>query len=160
MAIAQRLFGKTGPSITRVGLGGEGVLRTFGREREAKAVIEEAAAQGINYFDSAQAYAGSEGYYGTFWRKHLDIRSSIFQTSKSAARDYGGARLDLAQTLRTMDIERLDLWQIHDIRTREDIEDLESHNEACRPLSMQETQGLFALWASPATMIHEYCFTQ
>jgi hypothetical protein len=43
MTITTRLFGKSGPPITQVGLGGEGVLRTHGREAEAKAVIEEAA---------------------------------------------------------------------------------------------------------------------
>ena len=47
VAITTRLFGKTGPAVTQVGLGGEGVLRTYNREPEAKNVIEEAAAQGI-----------------------------------------------------------------------------------------------------------------
>ncbi len=126
MAIATRQFGKIGPSVTRVGLGGEGVLRTYGRETEAKGVIEEAAAQGITYFDSAQAYAGSQGYYGNFWRGHQELRSRIFQTSKSAARDYDGARADLAETLVVMGLESLDLWQIHDLRTREEIEEIEA----------------------------------
>ena len=126
MAIATRLFGKTGPAVTQVGLGGEGVLRTYNREPEAKAVIEEAAAQGITYFDSAVAYAGSQGYYGEFWSRHSELRSRIFQTSKSAARDKKGAEADLEGTLQTMGLERLDLWQIHDIRTREDIEEIEA----------------------------------
>ena len=126
MAITTRLFGKTGPDVTQVGLGGEGVLRTYGHEPEAKAVIEEAAAQGIAYFDSAAAYAGSQGYYGEFWSLHRELRTHIFQTSKSAARDKEGAKIDLEGTLRTMGLKRLDLWQIHDIRTREDIEEIEA----------------------------------
>jgi predicted aldo/keto reductase-like oxidoreductase len=101
------------------------VLRTFGREQEARAVIEQAAAHGITYFDSAQAYAGSQGYYGKFWRSHAQLRSGIFQTSKSAARDFQGAKADLAQSLETMGLESLDLWQIHDVRTRQDIEEIE-----------------------------------
>jgi hypothetical protein len=47
MAITTRLFGRSGSPVTQVGLGGEGVLRTHGREPEARAVIEQAAAQGI-----------------------------------------------------------------------------------------------------------------
>ena len=78
MVINTRLFGKTGPAVTQVGLGGEGVLRTYGPGHEAQSVIEEAAAQGIAYFDCAKAYAGSEGYYGSFWRKHSELRSRIF----------------------------------------------------------------------------------
>jgi aryl-alcohol dehydrogenase-like predicted oxidoreductase len=142
VTITQKLFGKTGPSITRVGLGGEGVLRTFGRENEARVVIEEAATQGINYFDCAQAYAGSEGYYGSFWRKHSEIRSRIFQTSKSAARDYKGAKMDLENTLHTMGLERLDLWQIHDIRTREDIKDIEKPGGALQAFVEARDTGL------------------
>jgi aryl-alcohol dehydrogenase-like predicted oxidoreductase len=125
MAITTRLFGKSGPLVTQVGLGGEGVLRTYEREQKARAVIEQAAAQGITYFDSAQAYAGSQGYYGNFWRGHAELRSGIFQTSKSAARDYQGAMADLAESLETMGLDRLDLWQIHDVRTRQDIEEIE-----------------------------------
>lgn len=126
MSIGTRLFGKTNRAVTQVGLGGEGVLRTYGRASEAIPVIEEAATQGITYFDSAHAYAGSEGYYGEFWSEHLSLRPKIFQTSKSASRDKDGANGDLVQTLKTMNIDRLDLWQIHDVRTWEDIEKIES----------------------------------
>jgi hypothetical protein len=35
-------FGKTDQEVTIVGLGGEGVLRTHGQEREAREVILEA----------------------------------------------------------------------------------------------------------------------
>ncbi len=126
MAIGTRLFGKTDRTVTQVGLGGEGVLRTYGRAAEALPVIEEAAAQGITYFDSAHAYAGSESYYGAFWSEHSTLRQGIFQTSKSASRDKDGANGDLVQTLTTMGVDRLDLWQIHDVRTMEDIERIES----------------------------------
>jgi aryl-alcohol dehydrogenase-like predicted oxidoreductase len=125
LTITTRLFGSKSQAVTQVGLGGEGVLRTYGRIREAFAVIEEAAVQEIGYFDSAKAYAGSESYYGTFWRKHLDLRPKIFQTSKSASRDKAGAMADLKHSLATMGIDHLDLWQIHDIRTIEDIEEVE-----------------------------------
>ena len=142
MTIITRLFGKSGPPVTQVGLGGEGVLRTHGREAEAKAVIEQAAAQGITYFDSAQAYAGSQGYYGNFWRGHQELRSGIFQTSKSAARDYLGAKADLAGSLETMGLDRLDLWQIHDLRTRQDIEKMEGPDGALRAFVEAKDAGL------------------
>ena len=40
MAIAKRMLGKTGQEVTVLGLGGEGVLRTVGREKDAAALIE------------------------------------------------------------------------------------------------------------------------
>ena len=98
--------------------------------------------QGITYFDSARAYAGSEGYYGEFWREHLSMRSGIFQTSKSAARSLDEARRDLSQTLTNMGLRRLDLWQIHDIRTREDIERIEGSNGALEAFVEARDAGL------------------
>ena len=105
-------------------------------------MIKEAALQGITYFDSARAYAGSEGYYGEFWREHLSLRSGIFQTSKSAARSLEGARGELDQTLTNMGLNRLDLWQIHDIRNREDIDRIEGPNGALEAFVEARDSGL------------------
>jgi predicted aldo/keto reductase-like oxidoreductase len=115
-------FGKTEQIVSVVGLGGEGILRTHGHEREARGVILEAIRQGITYFDSARVYAGSESYYGSIWPENPDVRSGIFQTSKSARRDKRGALSDLETTLRTMGVDHLDLWQVHDVRTEGDFE--------------------------------------
>lgn len=72
--IPTRLLGGTGIDVTRLGLGGEGVLRTFGREQEAVAMIGRALDLGITYFESARAYSGSEEYYGKALReKRRDI---------------------------------------------------------------------------------------
>ena len=142
MTISTRLFGRTGPSVTGVGLGGEGVLRTYAQSIEAGKVIEEALATGINYFDSAKAYAGSQEYYGSFWREQLTNRSSIFQTSKSPSRDYHAAQADLKETLQVMGLDRLDLWQIHDLRTREDIEEIQSPGGALQAFIEAKDAGL------------------
>jgi aryl-alcohol dehydrogenase-like predicted oxidoreductase len=120
--ISMRAFGTSGQQVTLVGLGGEGVLRTYGRDREAEAVINEAIAQGITYFDCAHAYAGSEGYYGRVWSRRPADRAQVFQTSKSAMRRKAAALAELDLTLQTMAIDALDLWQIHDVRTVEDFE--------------------------------------
>ena len=115
-----RSFGKTGIQVSIVGLGGEGILRTYGQEKEAAAIIAEAFDQGITYYDCAKAYAGSEGYYGLMWSEHPEARSDVFQAGKSAQRSRKGALAELDDTLSTMRIEYLDLWQIHDVRTDED----------------------------------------
>lgn len=114
-------FGSTQQEVTRTGLGGEGILRTHGRIREAREVIQQAIDQGINYFDSARVYADSELYYGYVWKDHPEIRAKIFQTSKSARRDKAHALDDLEQTLNRLHTDYLDLWQIHDVRTPRDL---------------------------------------
>jgi aryl-alcohol dehydrogenase-like predicted oxidoreductase len=64
MDIPKRKLGKTGVEVTILGLGGEGVLRTYGYEKEAYALINRAMDLGIGYLESARAYSGSESYYG------------------------------------------------------------------------------------------------
>ncbi len=120
--IPTRTFGKTGIEVTVTGLGGEGILRTYGQEDESSKVIREAFAQGINYFDCARAYAGSEMYYGQFWSRHQGDRAEIFQAGKPAVRSKNGALADLDQTLGNIGIDHLDLLQIHDVRTERDLD--------------------------------------
>ena len=114
-------FGRTSQTVTRVGLGGEGVLRTTGRAVEAAEVIQAARAAGIAYFDSARVYADSELYYGAVWGADPAARGKVFQASKSAARGRRGAAAELDQSLQRLRTDHLDLWQIHDIRTPQDI---------------------------------------
>ncbi len=139
--IPTRAFGKTGIEVTVTGLGGEGVLRTYGQEGEAWRVIREAVDQGISYFDCARAYAGSESYYGQVWSRHPEDRARIFQAGKSAARSRNGALADLDQTLRNMDIDYLDLWQIHDVRTEEDFEMISRPGGALEAFMEAKTNG-------------------
>ncbi len=62
--LPRRPLGQTGHAVTLFGLGGEGVLRTYDRTSEAVRVIHLALDQGVNYCDTAPAYAGSLDYYG------------------------------------------------------------------------------------------------
>ncbi|MDD1708677.1 MAG: aldo/keto reductase [Methanoregulaceae archaeon] len=116
----------------RIGLGGEGILRTHGREKEAQKMLTAAYESGIRYYDSSPAYAGSERYLGTFWREHPEWVKETFQTSKSAQRDAQGASGDLARTLSYLGRDRLGLWQIHDVRDSRDIRALEAEGGALR----------------------------
>jgi len=119
MALPQRSLGHTGHQATILGLGGEGILRTYGEEKGAQAVIEAALAAGIRYFESARAYSGSEAYLGQGLKGRRD---EIFLTSKSHGRSYKEAMAHLSITLKNLDTDRLDLWQVHDVRTEEDLE--------------------------------------
>jgi predicted aldo/keto reductase-like oxidoreductase len=141
-AILLKQFGVSGEQVTVVGLGGEGVLRTHGREKEAVCVIEEALDQGITYFDSARAYAGSEKYYGLVWPKRPADRAGIFQTSKSAMRTRDEALADLENTLTNLGIDSLDLWQIHDVRTEADLKMIVKPRGALEAFLEAKQQGM------------------
>jgi aryl-alcohol dehydrogenase-like predicted oxidoreductase len=116
--VPKRKLGKTGVEVSCIGLGGEGILRTNGRDQEARAVIDRALELGINYLESARAYSGSEAYYGLSLGSRRD---RIFLASKAHDRTAAGAMAQLEESLRNLKTDRLDLWQIHDVRTEEDL---------------------------------------
>jgi aryl-alcohol dehydrogenase-like predicted oxidoreductase len=143
----------------RTGLGGEGVLRTEGREQEALGVLDAAFKNGIRYYDSAPAYAGSEQYQGHFWAEHPDRRGETFQAGKSAERDAARAEADLTRTLSRTGRDHLGLWQVHDVRSRDDIRRLEGPGGALRAFfAARETGTALGIGVTghhdPAVLLH------
>jgi aryl-alcohol dehydrogenase-like predicted oxidoreductase len=139
MSVPKRKLGKTGVDVTILGLGGEGVLRTYGHDREAVALINRALDLGITYCESARAYSGSETYYGKALKER---RKDIFLTSKSHARDKRGALAHLRETLKNMKTDHLDLWQVHDVRTAEDVEEIFGEGGAIEAFVEAREKGL------------------
>lgn len=139
MSIPKRKLGNTGIEVTMLGLGGEGILRTFGYEQEAYDVINRAIDLGINYFESARAYSGSESYYGLALKER---RKELFLTSKSHARDRLGALDHLKETLGNMKTDHLDLWQVHDVRTEEDMAQIFGPGGAIEAFGEAKEKGL------------------
>jgi aryl-alcohol dehydrogenase-like predicted oxidoreductase len=142
MGIPLRTLGKTGREVTALGLGGEGILRTFGHEPEADALINRAIDLGINYFESARAYSGSESYYGKALRQR---RKQIFLASKSHARNKTGALSHLNETLRNMKTDYLDLWQVHDVRSEAEIREIFGPGGAIEAFAEAKDKGLTRL---------------
>lgn len=136
--IPKRSLGKTGVEVTRIGLGGEGVLRTFGREREAREVIARALELGITYCESARAYSGSESYYGLALGER---REEIFLASKSHDRTATGARRHLETTLANMQTDWLDLWQVHDVRSEADLAEIFGPGGAIEAFDRAKREG-------------------
>ncbi len=139
MEIQKRKLGKTGVEVTVLGLGGEGVLRTFGQDENAYRLINAAIDLGINYCESARAYDGSETYYGNALKER---RKEVFLTSKSHARDKKGALLHLHLTLKNMQTDHLDLWQVHDVRTERDIKEIFGPGGAIEAFAEAKQKGL------------------
>lgn len=137
--IPKRRLGRTNIEVSVLGLGGEGVLRTVGREKEAGLLINTAIDLGVNYMESARAYSDSESYYG----KALGARrSGVFLASKSHARDKLGATAHLEETLRNMKTDYLDLWMVHDVRNEDDIERIFGPDGALEAFTAARAKGL------------------
>jgi predicted aldo/keto reductase-like oxidoreductase len=120
------------------GLGGEGVLRTWGKDRAAASVISRALDQGVTYCDTAPAYAGSIDYYGATLRER---RQQVFLASKTHDRTRDGSLRLLDDTLRRLGTDHLDLWQLHDLRTLDDLDMIFGKGGALEALIMARVQG-------------------
>ena len=141
MAIPTRILGKTNQPVTLFGLGGEGILRSSGRLQEAQAVIKKALEVGVTYFDTAPAYEQSRDYLGSVFKDLGEERKKIFIASKTNSPTYQGSMDLLEDTLKRLNTDYLDLWQLHDMRTPEDLKNVFSPNGAIRALEEAKRSG-------------------
>ena len=119
--IPKRVFGKTGERLTIIGqAGGRFPMITFD---EAKAITLRAYELGVTYFDTARIYwnGKSEEVYGEVLPP---FRKNIFLTTKSPVRDRKGAEQDLEKSLRELKTDHVDLWQIHQVSTMDEVEQI------------------------------------
>ena len=136
--IPTRPLGKTGRPVTLFGLGGEGVLRTWGQEKAAARVITRALDQGVTYCDTAPAYAGSLDYYGGTLGER---RKQIFWASKTHDRTRDGSLKLLDESLRRARTDHFDLWQLHDLRTLDDLDRIFDEGGAIEALIQAKAEG-------------------
>jgi aryl-alcohol dehydrogenase-like predicted oxidoreductase len=124
-ATVERTLGRTGIRVLPVSLGGEGILRTTGRASEAVPVILEALRLGVRYCDTAPAYQQSQDYYGAAFREAgPQARDRVFLASKTHERTRDRALRLLDDSLRRLGTDRLDLWQMHDLREMDEVDAL------------------------------------
>jgi aryl-alcohol dehydrogenase-like predicted oxidoreductase len=137
----ERVLGRTGVKVPIFGLGGAGQtpLSWQGRERDAVAIIEKALDLGIRYFDTAADYGPSEDYFGKVLPPH---RSKIFLASKTDKRDRDGAWRELERSLKRLNTDHLDLWQLHHVSFREELNTIFSSSGAVKALEEAMQQKL------------------
>jgi aryl-alcohol dehydrogenase-like predicted oxidoreductase len=118
--LPKRPLGRTGESVTMLGVGGYHVGWTA--EKDAQEVIETALAGGVRFFDTAESYqrGESETRYGRFlvpkYREH------IFLMTKSTAKTAAELRRHLDDSLRRLQTDFVDLWQVHSLSSPQDVD--------------------------------------
>src|SRR5512133_311024 len=116
-----RPLGKTGYKAKIFSLGGQATLEEAGRDADADAIINRAIDLGVNYIDTARVYGKgvSETYIGKVMKTR---RKEVFLASKTRERSYDGSMKSLEESLTALQTDHLDLWQLHNIRTQEDLD--------------------------------------
>ncbi len=95
---------------------------------------------GVTYFDCARSYWGgrSEEAYGIGLE---GVRKNVFLTTKTMGRTAEQVEDDLATSLRMLKTDYVDLWQIHSIQNRQDIDKILSPDGAMKALEAAKKAG-------------------
>lgn len=135
--IPKRLLGKTGQYLSIIGFGG--ILVSEVEQSEADAIVREAIDRGINYFDVAPTYGDAEEHLGPALEK---FRQDVFLACKTTERQKEGAVAELHQSLRRLRTDHFDLYQLHGMTTKEDIEQVFAPGGAIEAFIAARDQGL------------------
>ncbi len=115
--IARRPYGKKGDRISIVGLGGIVLARL--PQKEADAIARDAFERGINYFDVAPTYWDAEERMGPAIKP---FRDKLFLACKTTRRDAKGAQEELENSLRKLQTDHFDLYQLHALSNMSELE--------------------------------------
>ena len=139
---ATRALGRTGAHVLPISLGGEGILRTTGRSRQAVPVILEALRLGVRYCDTAPAYQQSQDYYGEAFRTAgKGSREGVVLASKCHERTRDRALRLLDDSLRRLGTDHLDTWQMHDLRDMDELDVLTGSDGALQAALEAKADG-------------------
>jgi len=132
----KRVLGKTGLEVTEISFGGLPMQRCT--MEEAGPVLKAALDAGINFIDTARAYTDSEEKIG----RHLaGRRQEFYLASKSMARDRDKMAKDVDLSLEMMRTNYIDLYQIHNIKKREDLDAVLAPGGALEALKEAKAAG-------------------
>lgn len=113
----KRPYGKTGEMLSIIGFGG--IVAAELPQEEANDIVAFAIDRGVNYFDVAPTYMDAEERLGIALKGK---RNNIFLACKTGKRTKEEARKELENSLRLLNTDHFDLYQLHSMTTDEDFE--------------------------------------
>ncbi len=135
--IAKELFGSTGHLSTRVLFGAASLSRVT--QDEADRTFEILLKYGVNHIDTAANYGDAELLIGPWMKKH---RQEFFLATKSDKRTYREAKEELHRSLERLQVDSVDLWQMHLLVEPEDWEIAMGPGGALEAFTEAREQGL------------------
>lgn len=110
-------LGNMKEKISQIGFGGMIVANET--QRDANNFVSEAIEAGINYFDVAPTYMNAEERLGPALRGKRD---KVFLACKTEDRTREGSQMLLEQSLKHLETDYFDLYQLHAVYNLEDVE--------------------------------------
>ena len=117
------VLGKTGVAVPRIGIGLGSRYCAVTDEDKALAILNACLDRGFYYWDSAYSYRNkdiiSEERIG---RVLKDRRKDVFLATKCESRTYDGAMREAEESLKRLQTDHFDLYQIHLIQSMADVD--------------------------------------
>jgi aryl-alcohol dehydrogenase-like predicted oxidoreductase len=139
----ERNLGRTGHSVRIFSLGGQAAIERPENFDRAVPIVDRAIDLGVNYIDTAARYGGSarwsEQHIGRVMKRR---RGEVFLASKTHDRTRDGSLRVLERSLELLQTDHLDLWQLHNLTTQEDIERIFAKGGAIEALTKARDQKL------------------
>ncbi len=139
--VPKRPFGKTGLQASYLGIGGYHLGSTKD-EQEATQIVHQALDAGVNFFDNAWEYheGESERRMGVALKGKRD--QAILMTKVCThGRDKNLAMQMLEQSLRRLQTDHLDVWQVHEVIYDNDPDLIFGPNGVAEALVAAKQQG-------------------
>jgi aryl-alcohol dehydrogenase-like predicted oxidoreductase len=135
----KRVLGRTGHKSTLVSLGGAAAWPN--NRKEVDAFIKLALDHGINHIDVAPTYGGgkAEGILGK-WVK--EYRKNVFLACKTRKRTKKGATKEFNRSLKRLQTDYFDLYQLHCLDDPRELEIALGENGAIHAILEAKEQGL------------------
>ncbi len=140
-AMPTRNLGKTGYRVGIFSLGGQAALEHPNNFDAAVPIIERALDLGVNYIDTSSIYGGpdrwSEQYVGKVMAHRRD---EAFIATKTKERTREGSMRMIEKSLQLLHTDHVDLWQLHDIGTMTDVNEVFAKGGAMEALLEMQQQ--------------------
>jgi uncharacterized protein len=140
-AMPTRNLGKTGYKVGIFSLGGQAALERGNNFDAAVPLIERSLDLGVNYIDTSSIYGGperwSEQYVGAVMKKR---RNEAFLATKTKERTREGSLRMIEKSLKLLNTDHVDLWQLHDIGLPEDVDAIFAKGGAMEALLEMQQQ--------------------
>lgn len=134
-------FGKTGFKVGILSLGAQATIEKQGTEDESEKIINRAIDLGVNYIDTAPAY-GNGISHANVGRVMKTRRSEVWLSSKTHDRSYSGSMKLLEESLKSLQTDHLDTWQLHNVQTKSDLDKIFSDTGAIKALEKAKAEGM------------------
>ena len=140
-AMPTRSFGKTGYKVGILSLGGQATLEIAGREEESEKIINRAIDLGINYIDTAASYGNGVSQLN-IGRVMKTRRNEVWLSTKTHDRTYDGSMKLLEDSLKKLQTDHLDLWQLHNVQTQAQVDQIFGSDGAIKALEKARSEGI------------------